>query len=428
MRMVLHFFEKSVYVLMIILLTGAFLPLWVRINFGGSDLAYAEGDPIIQFVLLISYSIVLMISSRLAPGILRVLIGSPMIVILLTWSFISIYWSVSPEVTLRKAIAVVMTTLFGIILSLRLEFKDFIRIMSLVSFIILGSSLLAVLILPEYAIMPLMTSNPWRGVFEHKNWLGRMALFGFLIFTWQLFLSKKIKGVWITGIVLSIFLLYMSDSRASQITLLILLGWIGTLWFARYTKKVWPSYVAGVILVLGAMGIFFFSNPELISLLTSRDQSLTGRLPLWQIVWDYIRARPLWGYGYGAFWLQETFGPSVSVMAGWEVPHAHNGFLDLWLELGLIGLVLGVLLLITSLVFWIRIYLQTGVPEALFWSTIGGFFLLYNFAESGFLRTNNIVWLFLVLMYLARNRWLKGVNEEEAKTQLILYTRKEINL
>jgi O-antigen ligase len=53
---------------------------------------------------------------------------------------------------------------------------------------------------------------------------------------------------------------------------------------------------------------------------------------------DRIAQRPLLGYGFGAFW--DALGPGEAVRAavGWVTPHAHNGFLDLWLDMGLVGL------------------------------------------------------------------------------------------
>lgn len=417
--------EESVYGFMIILLTGAFLSLWSRVTFETGSLATVEGDPLTRNVLLVGYSVSLLLGARFAPGLLFLLRRSFLLVALLFWALLSTFWSEAPEVTFRKGIAIVLATSLAFILVIRFNFRDFIHLMSWAFLIVLGASLLAVVVMPEIAIVSEPRGEPWRGVFVQKNILGNVALLGSLVFTWQVFVEKRLKGLWLTSLFLALFLLYKSDSRTTQVVLLALLSWIGTLWLARRVRRVWPAVLAGLILVVGSIGVTLLSNLEAISTLTGRDLTLTGRVPLWEIVWSYIQERPLLGYGFGSFWLAETYGLSVSALAGWEVPHSHNGFLDLWLELGVVGLALGVFLLLTSLVFWFRAYLKTGLLEALFWATMGGFFILYNFSESGFLKTNNVLWLLLTLMYLGRTRWTQGFNETSSQKRIILHTGSE---
>ena len=69
-----------------------------------------------------------------------------------------------------------------------------------------------------------------------------------------------------------------------------------------------------------------------------KDATLTGRTVLWSAVVERIEDRPLLGYGYSAFW--EATGvqsEQVRTAVGWDTPHSHNGLLDVWLDLGLIG-------------------------------------------------------------------------------------------
>jgi exopolysaccharide production protein ExoQ len=70
---------------------------------------------------------------------------------------------------------------------------------------------------------------------------------------------------------------------------------------------------------------------------TDDVSSLTGRMPLWEELMTWVNKRPFLGYGYLAFWdadrvekLSETFS--------WEIPHGHNSYLDIMLDVGMIGL------------------------------------------------------------------------------------------
>ena len=73
--------------------------------------------------------------------------------------------------------------------------------------------------------------------------------------------------------------------------------------------------------------------------LLHRDEGLTGRLNLWNAVLLAISKRLWLGYGFNAFW-QGMKGESGYVLTavGWAPKYAHNGFLDLVLDLGLLGL------------------------------------------------------------------------------------------
>ena len=71
----------------------------------------------------------------------------------------------------------------------------------------------------------------------------------------------------------------------------------------------------------------------------NRDETLTGRIPLWAGVLEMIAQKPWLGYGYGAFWTGNGPSAIVWLIAGWKAPHAHNNLLDIWLQVGLLGLV-----------------------------------------------------------------------------------------
>jgi exopolysaccharide production protein ExoQ len=68
--------------------------------------------------------------------------------------------------------------------------------------------------------------------------------------------------------------------------------------------------------------------------------SLTGRLPIWREVLRDVAAEPLLGYGYGAFWTPQRV-LHYSYVRGWEFTHAHSAYLETLLNVGGVGLVLG---------------------------------------------------------------------------------------
>lgn len=68
-----------------------------------------------------------------------------------------------------------------------------------------------------------------------------------------------------------------------------------------------------------------------------KAETLTNRIPLWSECLDFVEKRPWVGYGYDSFWTpQRVF--LISQHQGWEIPHSHNGYMEMLLSLGSIGL------------------------------------------------------------------------------------------
>jgi O-antigen ligase len=157
-----------------------------------------------------------------------------------------------------------------------------------------------------------------------------------------------------------------------------------------------------LVLIGGAVGVSLIDSYESLIAALGRDPSLTGRVPLWKAIIPMALEKPVLGYGYGAFWLGSA-GPSVWVWTaiGWRAVHGHNGYLDLWLDLGIVGLALGTLLLGQVVVRNFRHVMGawTGA-DPVFWASFGLFIALYNFAESTFLKPNSLYWVLLVYSYL----------------------------
>jgi exopolysaccharide production protein ExoQ len=142
-----------------------------------------------------------------------------------------------------------------------------------------------------------------------------------------------------------------------------------------------------------------------ISWLYWRDPTLTGRTMIWDESWKFIKERPILGYGYGAFW-NEASGPMAILQQaiGWPAPNAHNGYVDLWLQLGLLGICLFAAALLQAL--WpllkrIRFGDGAGVYAT---ALIGSGLLCRELAESSLLGQNDFGWLVLVMVLSSVDR------------------------
>jgi len=418
-KSVSRWLEYAIYLVLLTLLTNAFLGMWARIREGPEavGLASAEGDPITRFMLLGAYLLAISWGMGSLPKVLRLFLRAPLLVFLLAWTLASMAWSEAPDVSFRRVVAVILGTLAAAILVVRLNFWELLSLLAWVFLVSLGASFLVGVALPELGRAPEPRGEPWVGVFVQKNVLGRVALLGALVFFWLL-LRGRHRIFWGAALFLALFLLYKSESRTAQVVFLFAILWMGTLILAWRLRRVWPAYLAALVLLVGGAGVGLVANLETVAQLTGRDLTLTGRVPLWEIVWGYIQDRPLLGYGYGGFWLEETYGLAVSALFGGIVTHAHNGYLELWLDLGLVGFGLGLLLLLATLGYWWRAYMRTGASEPLFWLVVWAFFFMYNFVESGFVLSNSFLWLLLVQMYLRRFAWSEAKGNGRSQSWL----------
>jgi len=128
-----------------------------------------------------------------------------------------------------------------------------------------------------------------------------------------------------------------------------------------------------------------------------RDATLTGRTQLWADVIVQIEDKPWLGYGFGGFWLGWN-GPSAAIWeeTTWQPPHAHNGILDLWLDLGAVGVALFVVGFVVAVVRALRLAQRSCDRAELLPIAFLVFMFLYNFSESTILHQNSIFWVLYV--------------------------------
>ena len=147
-----------------------------------------------------------------------------------------------------------------------------------------------------------------------------------------------------------------------------------------------------LVLTAGAASIIVLvTNPDIALTLLGRNSTLTGRTKLWHECLVSIMKRPLLGYGFDAFW-HGMVGESARVILAshWLVPAAHNGALQLWLDLGGIGLGLFLVAYAVYARKSLRFYLTHEGHLRAWPLAYLAFIFFYNFTEVTELEQNNI--------------------------------------
>jgi O-antigen ligase len=147
---------------------------------------------------------------------------------------------------------------------------------------------------------------------------------------------------------------------------------------------------------LVAIGSLFADGLEdkLLHLL-GKSSDLSGRTTIWAVSLLSIAKRPLLGYGFHGFWREnaEALTARAFIPNHWDAPHAHNGYIETLLELGIVGLVIvmgGFLLLLAR---GFRRYQATGDRADLWPVMLALMFFFYNISEAMGMAENTIGWI-----------------------------------
>jgi O-antigen ligase len=270
------------------------------------------------------------------------------LVLTLAWFLVTAIASAHSDLALRRLVLAVFTVINATaFLVLPTDREHFGRLLAAGSLIILAISFLGVLLIPHLSVhqasdvMETALAGAWRGPFGHKNGAGSMMVM--LIFV-GIYVTRTVNPM--TGLIIiagaTIFLSFtMSKSPIGLLPLVLLLSFAlvrlrGAV--ARYTLVV-GSVVIANLLTVGTVAL----EPvgKLIAAMAP-DATYTGRDEIWLFAIDYTLRKPITGYGFQAFWGtgELLFNWDVNESWGLRASDAHNGYLNIAVMTGLVGLAL----------------------------------------------------------------------------------------
>lgn len=368
---------------------------------------------------------------------------------------LSLTWSIDPLLTVRRAAAIFLTTAFGIYIAIRLTPYQLLVALAIVISVGIVLSIGMILIAPHFAIM---TGSPplsysWRGAYDHKGNLSRMAALG-LIVCWLLLMNVKLRRVYTLllwgGLATCTFMMLMASTRSTSAAAVLAVGIAYILQFhgwrlsnvkvAPSSKAVFASSIALATLGLTVFASIFVEPERFVSplflderriingvwydlsdtLWNTEFQSgeglvkedaletaphLTGRTDLWRALWQIGKERPLLGYGYGAFWDGAGSKNFKALPADTQWAYsAHNGIFEIFLALGVVGV-----LVITVAIGWmayqiLKDYWGDYSHPVFVWNVA---YLVYwggiNLIDSNLLNNYDIFWI-ITIAIIAQHR------------------------
>ena len=419
--------ERAFGIVGMLLTTGAILDM-ARAKAGetsGGDLD-PSGDPIKQAIFLAIYALALVLFIR-RSGVVSVLRFSPLVWTVVGVAVCSTMWSVDPGLTLRRAMALCGTTGFGTYLGVTYRPARLLQMIAAMLGLAAALSLVAGVLLPQIAITSDGHSPSWNGIYQQKNMLGEyMALAAFVFaLRYRESVRKRVASRgWLVAISAALGLLLLSTSKSSLISAFVSFSCFPLVRLLSAARRRSPSLLVGSSSVLlaaagtGALVAWKYFTP--ITLALGRDPTLTGRTYVWHAVVDAITVHPWLGYGYSAFWggidspAAGVWAQTSSLMLGLHVTHAHNGWLDLLLQIGVVGVAV-YLVMMFKLVKWtlrkaMRPHTSGGEMFAVGYCLS---LLVSNMVESKTLDQNSFAWVMVCALVAQRGVELASLKRRE---------------
>jgi exopolysaccharide production protein ExoQ len=333
---------------------------------------------------------VMLLSRPLQMG--RVIVPGVLGMILVAWAFASSQWSIAPDVTFRRSIALMMTSLFGLYLAARYDWREMIELLAGVFLLLAAGSYIASLLFPGFGVHDTIHPGAWKSLWYEKNMMGAQMVVGLLAQLAAAVIAPRRRKLWIGGAVLCIGLVFLSTSTTALLGMLLVLGGAMALALVRRGGPAPVVVIWGGVAGLGAFLALILLAPEVFFGLIGKDPTLTGRTGIWEALFRRVELRPWLGYGFGAFWI-DPWGPSwfIKNEVQWAAPNAHNGWLDILVQLGVVGLVLAAAHFLISVTAALSRIM--GGPEA-YWAVLFMVvFALFSVSESTVMQYNGISWV-----------------------------------
>jgi exopolysaccharide production protein ExoQ len=390
---------------------------------------YLEGSPVdraVFTVLLVAGLIVLGARGRRVVSVLRA--NGPILIFFLYCGF-SVLWSDYPDVSFKRWIkAIGDLVMVLIVLTDPKPELAFRRLLTRASFILIPLSVLFVKYYPALG----RSYNQWTylpsygGVTMNKNTLGMICMLFGLGSVWRIQAAYRNKNqnkrtlqLIAHGIILGMisWLFWMANSATSLSCFVLASGLILATSLGAIERKPGNMHILVLaVIVVPIFSLFVDAGGGLLQTI-GRDSSLTGRSDIWKLALS-MAGNPFYGTGYEGFWM----GKRLEAM--WRVDRnisqAHNGYIEIYLNLGLIGLILLSAIIVKgyrNVFSEFRLDPYNYNVRLAFFATA----LVYNLTEAMF-RMLSPIWIFFLLaaMFVPKDNPQRVPSTPKIKSSAVL--------
>jgi exopolysaccharide production protein ExoQ len=356
-----------------------------------------EGSPLDRAVITVLIVVALIVLFARGRKVVTLLRANGPILLFLCYCGVSILWSDFPDVAFKRFvravgdIAMILVVLTDLRPSVAVE-----RVLARAGFVIFPLSIL-------FEIGRGYSGLEYHaGLTTDKNMFGMISLILGLAAVWRFLMILRDEGLkYRIGrliargaiVTMAVWCIWTAKSVTSTACFLVggVLIVIARRWGPARKPALLHILVASVVFLALYAAIL---NPNVgIASAMGKDPTLTGRTDVWQTVIG-MTPSPLFGAGFESFWLGPRLKKLWSIYV-WAPNEAHNGYIEVYLNLGWMGLSLLAFVLMTGyrrVVNRVRLYPDTG-NLALAYFVVA---LIYSLTEAGF-RMFSLVWIAFLL-------------------------------
>jgi len=325
--------------------------MWLGMQTMSAAQALEEGSPLDRtvFSLLAAAAFTILVSRSFQWQ--KFVAKNSALAFLLLFALLSVAWSDFPLATFKKwfrDMGVYMAAL--VVLSDPRPLEAVRTVLRRLYYLMIPLSILLIKYYPNLGkSFSAWGGQEYTGVSTSKNMLGAVCLVSGIFFFWDTVTrwhqrkekrTRRIIFLNIAFIGMILYLLNLSDSKTSTLCLVLGCLMIGAAHcnFGRrhvnWVKALAPAtFVLYLILTLG------FGMGAQLSESVGRSGNMSDRTRIWQVLLS-IPINPVLGTGYQSFWLGWRIPWVWARLTGDNVLEAHNGYLQTYLELGMVGLLL----------------------------------------------------------------------------------------
>jgi len=271
-------------------------------------------------------------------------------------------------------------------------------------------------------------AEAWQGISTSKNVLGQVAMLGVLYYFWEArrhWRAYRWRNLHVLYLLMAAYLLKGSEDAISLTSVAVCV--FALVVFLRiqslrnrpasvrpFVLTVFGATVALVTLIVVHSVVMFSPDSFFGKLITlfGRDITLTDRTNIWHDVYAAAAKNPLLGVGFGGFWIGRIANIPWNSNMTWVLAQAHSGYVDTYLQIGLVGAFLLAGVLFTTLPRQLAA-LHHNYDYTCFRITLFLTIMFVNITESSYLRGDHHLWLILQMVW-----WIVPNNSSASATTL----------
>jgi O-antigen ligase len=364
-----------------------------------------DGSPLDRGVFAFLLCLGVIVLATRGRKVMQLLRSNFPILVFFLYCAVSICWSEFPDVALKRWIKAAGDLVIVLIVLTEVDYHSAIkRLFSRLAFVLIPLSILLIKYYPNLG----RSYNRWTwmpffgGVSTGKNTLGVVCMLLGLASLWRFLTAYRNPGSSNRGrqllahgaiLAMVMWLFAIANSMTSLSCFILGATLIILLDFSTLGRKTATVHVlVAAIVLLSFATLFLGVGSDIVKDTMSRDtETLTGRTDIWKITLEMVN-NPVFGTGFESFWL----GKRLERM--WQfnrdINQAHNGYLETYLNLGWVGVVLLLSVLVSG--YAAVVSARRKVPEGTLWLVYFTIGVIHNFTEASF-KMMSAVWILFLL-------------------------------